>query len=869
MAVKNELSPMMKQYKAIKEQNPDSLLFFRLGDFYEMFFEDAETASKELGLTLTGRDCGLEERAPMCGVPFHSCETYIAKLVKKGYKVAICEQTEDPAKAKGLVSREIIRIITPGTVTDGNMLDSDTNNFICSVYKNKNIFALAFADSSTGELSHIVYEGKNALYQAENEIYKYSPAEILLNKDAFDSELTGYIKAKLSCVFEVIDNHYYDDDISFSAVVRQFGEDVTKGNFTKGSEGVKCVGGLLDYLKNMRLNDLRSIRNINFYDNVEYMHLDAAAHRNLELFSTLRSGENKGSLFWVLDRTCTPMGKRLLRLWLSRPLTSVAPILRRQGAVGELYNNSYLSAELSDKMERVYDVERLMTRALYGSANAPDLLSLSVSLSHIAQVKALLGDVKSPLLREIFDDLDEMTDIRSLIDASINDDNPPTHLRDGGIIKVGYNSELDILRDDMNGGHGLILAIEQKEKEQTGIKNLKVKYNKVFGYYIEVTNSYKDLVPEHYIRKQTTTNSERYITEELKNLESRVLGAKDRSVQMEYEIFCAIREEVAKNHSRIAKSAEAIAKLDVLCAFGEVARRNGYICPEIATDGEIRVKSGRHPVVETVLSNPFVPNDILLNQKEYRCAVITGPNMAGKSTYMRMTALISIMAQMGCFVPAEEAKVSIVDGVYTRVGASDDLYSGQSTFMVEMSEVTTILKNATKNSLLILDEIGRGTSTYDGVSIAGAVLEYIASEKLGAKTLFATHYHELTEMEGRIKGVNNYHIAVKKRGDDITFLRRICKGVAEGSYGIEVAALAGVPSVVVQRAKEILAQLTLDAPVQNTPKMVAPAHNTNMGQMSLLNDASPVIERLKKIDINTLTPIEALMELGELAKMVD
>ncbi len=865
-----ELSPMMKQYFSIKENNQDCILFFRLGDFYEMFFDDAKIASKELELTLTGRDCGQEERAPMCGVPFHSAENYIARLVSKGYKVAICEQTEDPSQAKGIVKRDIIRVITPGTVMESSMLDESVNNYICTAYSSANAIGLCFCDISTGQLNVTCIDCKDAISQLKTQLTSYSPKEVILcGKIKNNSELVSFINDKLSCYVSSID----DDCCGFiecsDVVLSQFGAKQAEV-IADNKDIIVALGVLVNYLKDTQKTGLERIETIDLYSDDQYMNLDYNTRRNLELTQTMRTKEKKHSLLWVLDSTKTAMGKRMIRSWVEHPLMNVSKILRRQNAVEELVNNTVKRLELAAMLVGIFDIERLMTRIVYGSANARELRSLCSAISNLPALHDELSDSKSNYLCEIYNNLDTLDDIRELIDNAIVDE-PPFSVREGGMIRKGYSEELDILSGDMNNSTALLTKIETEQKELTGIPKLKVGYNRVFGYYIEVTNSYKNLVPETYIRKQTLANCERYITPELKELEGRILGAKDRAIALEYALFDAIRKKIAENLTRIEKSAHSIATLDVLVSLADVASNNRYTKPEVNLSDVIRLKDSRHPVVEALLgSTPFVPNDVFLDNNTNRVAIITGPNMAGKSTYMRQVALIVLMAQMGSFVPASYAEIGIVDSIFTRVGASDDLASGQSTFMVEMSEVANIIMNATKKSLLILDEIGRGTSTYDGMSIARAVLEYVADKKrLGAKALFATHYHELTVLEQIIDGVKNFNIAVKKRGDDITFLRRIVPGGADDSYGIEVAKLAGIPDSVINRAKEILKELSFDNP--SNINMVS--KNTvfeDSDQLSLIPDSNNVVcDKLRSIDLNTLTPIEAMNLLYELKNLTE
>lgn len=866
-----ELSPMMKQYFEIKEKNKDSILFFRLGDFYEMFFDDAKLASRELDLTLTGRDCGQKERAPMCGVPFHSCESYIARLVQKGYKVAICEQTEDPAKAKGLVKRDIIRVITPGTVIESGMLDEGKNNFISSAFMANKKIGLSFCDISTGELFITEISGEDLQDQLQDQLISYNPREILIGGEIVNFKtLPNFIKEKLSASVEMLTEDEFGYSICLDAMKNQFKENDVNSIKDK-KEMVSSVGALLSYLKVTQITGYERINTFEVYNENQYMNLDYNTRRNLELTRTMMNKEKKGSLIWLLDKTKTAMGKRLLRYWLEHPLLNIGTILNRQSAIADLVDDTVQRLEITESLIGIFDIERLMTKIVYGNANARELRSLCGAFENLPQIKNLISKFDSSLMRKLTEDIDPLEDIHQLIDTAIEEE-PPFSVREGGLIKEGYNEELDAVRSDMNNSTSLLAQIELEQKEKTGIPKLKVGYNRVFGYYIEVTNSYKDKVPEEYIRKQTLTNCERYITQELKDLEGRILGAKDRSFGMEYAIFDEIRKVVANNLDRIEKTAKAIATLDVLTSLANVASDNNYTRPEVNQSSKIILKDSRHPVVEALLSGaPFVPNDVTLDNDSNRVAIITGPNMAGKSTYMRQVALIVLMAQMGSFVPASYAEIGVVDSIFTRVGASDDLASGQSTFMVEMNEVANIVKKATKNSLLILDEIGRGTSTYDGMSIARAVLEFVADKKkLGAKALFATHYHELTVMENLLDGVKNYNIAVKKRGDDITFLRRIIPGGADDSYGIEVAKLAGLPDWIIKRAKEILKELTSGkTDDKETFANILPHNNEDDMQLNLLDTASnAVTDKLKSVDVNTLTPIEAMNLLYELKNMI-
>lgn len=854
---------MMKQYFKIKEQNKDSILFFRLGDFYEMFYDDAKIASKELELTLTGRDCGQAERAPMCGVPFHSCEGYIARLVAKGYKVAICEQTEDPATAKGLVKRDIIRVITPGTVMESSMLDEGRNNYICCMFSDSKKIGLCFCDISTGELYATEISGSDSVNSLTSQLASYNPREILIGGDIVKiKSLPAFIKSKLSAGVEMLRDESFDNKLCTDTVNMQFREKMQC--IADSQVLINAIGALINYLKETQKNGLERINKIELYSDKQYMNLDYNTQRNLELTATMLNKEKRGSLLWVLDKTKTAMGKRLIRSWLEHPLLNVSAINNRQSAVEELVNNNMLRLDIMDALSGIFDIERLMTRIVYGSANGRELRSLAAALQKLPQLSELVADCSAKYLKKVYKEIDLLEDIYNLIDSAIVEE-PPFSVREGGMIKKGYNPDLDILLTDMNDSKGILARIEAEQREKTGIPKLRVGYNKVFGYYIEVTNSYKDLVPETYIRKQTLTNCERYITQDLKDIEGRILGAKDRSVAMEYTLFDNVRKTVADNLDRIQKTAKAIAVLDVLVSLANVAADNRYVRPEVNLSTVIRLKDSRHPVVEALLNDtPFVPNDVYLDSAGERVAIITGPNMAGKSTYMRQVALIVLMAQMGSFVPASSATIGVVDSIFTRVGASDDLASGQSTFMVEMSEVANIVKSATSKSLLILDEIGRGTSTFDGMSIARAVLEYCADrKKLGAKTLFATHYHELTVMQDLLDGVKNYSIAVKKRGDDITFLRRIIPGGADDSFGIEVAKLAGLPNSIINRAKEILKELESGS---NAPTVIK--EKSEDMQMSLISNDNAVVERLSEVDLNTLTPIEAINLLYELKGMI-
>ncbi len=864
-----KLSPMMEQYFQIKQNYPDSLLFFRLGDFYEMFFDDAKVASKELELVLTGRDCGQEERAPMCGVPFHSADSYIAKLVSRGYKVAICEQVEDPATAKGIVKRDVVRIVTPGTVIESNMLDESKNNYLASIFLSDKNCGLAFIDISTGEVHLDRATSGDSVAHILNRLGCYNPSEVIINKyGASVKSVIAFIKNRLGVDYQIVSESDYDIDYLKTLIYSHIADDNNKTEFENNGSLLYAFGVALHYLKGVQKNELENISEVDFYNESSFLTLDLTARRNLELTETQLRREKKGSLLWVLDHTKTAMGKRLIRNWVEQPLINYSSIILRQNAVEELTTDTILLDSLMGYMGDMFDIERIMTRIVYGSANAKELKTLGRTIEQLGSIKASLTTAKSKMLSGIYDDIDLLEDVYELISTSICDD-PPLTVRDGGMIRDGFNEELDTLRDIVNNGKGYLSAVEQQEQEKTGIKKLKIGYNRVFGYYIEVTNSFKDLVPDHYIRKQTLANAERYITQELKELESKVLGAQERIVRLEFELFSSIRSKIAAQLERVRLTARAVANLDALCSLAFTAVNNNYTRPVVDTSDEIIIENGRHPVVELMLDGaPFVPNDTHLDCRGNRTAIITGPNMAGKSTYMRQVAVITLMAQIGSFVPAGSAKIGIVDRIFTRVGASDDLSAGQSTFMLEMTEVADILKNATAKSLIVFDEIGRGTSTYDGMSIARAVLEYTADKKkIGAKTLFATHYHELTELEDTVEGVNNFNTSVKKRGDDITFLRRIVKGPADGSYGVEVAKLAGVPKAVVENAKKILATLESQTPVNMTHKIVAEQVEEEEMQLSFTSSASvSIIEKLKTIDVNTLTPIEAMTVLFELQK---
>ena len=860
---------MMQQYFEIKEQYKDHLLFYRLGDFYEMFFDDAKCASKELDLTLTGRDCGMPERAPMCGVPFHSADSYIAKLVAKGYKIAICEQTEDPAQAKGLVKREVIRVITPGTVTESGMLSEGKNNYLCAVCISGASAGLAFADISTAQVYATQITDDESRQKLLNELAVYAPKEMLVNADRTECpELLNFAKDRLGAFFDDTQPELFDTE-SFDKVVKQFGEEVFEKNLLyKGSPVTVALGALLEYLRQTQKMDLEYIDKLEYYTNELFLGIDVNTRRSLELCETMRSKEKKGTLLWVLDKTKTAMGARLLRKWVEQPLMSVKSIVKRQQAVTELYDSYIEKEEMQNLLSSVNDLERLMTKIVYNTAGGKDLRALYQTISVLSPLKAQLESMKSKELCELCESLDTLDDIGGYIDKAIVED-PPFSIREGGFIKKGFSPEIDELNAIQTNGKSWIAGVEQSERELTGIKGLKIGYNRVFGYYIEVTNSYKDLVPDRYIRKQTLTGCERFITQELKDMEAKILGARDKVCALEYEAFQTLREYIAQRVHRVQKTADVISKLDVYISLADVAKRNNYCCPEVDNSDVIEIHDGRHPVVERYLKNEmFVPNDVNLDENN-RLMLITGPNMAGKSTYMRQTALIILMAQIGSFVPAKSARIGVVDKIFTRIGASDDLAAGQSTFMLEMTECAYILKNATSKSFILYDEIGRGTSTYDGMSIARAIIEYTVSKKLYAKTMFATHYHELTELEDLCRGVVNYNIVAKKRGDELIFLRKIVRGATDDSYGIEVAKLAGVPDEVVKRADKILSSIDEHQHVE-PKKSLMPKHsegdNSTLTLKSMIYDE--VCENIKKTDINTLTPIEALTKFYEIKKIL-
>lgn len=853
----SKLTPMMEQYFEIKKNYNDCLLFVRLGDFYEMFYEDAIIATKELEITLTGKNCGQEEKAPMCGVPYHSAEAYISRLVEKGYKVAICEQIEDPKEAKGIVKRDVIRVVTPGTILDNAVLDEKKNNYLMSIYLSNNKYGISVIDISTGEFltTQLDNSSENKLI---DEIGRFNPAEIICNEAFINTEIAENIKDRFDIFISTFHKWAFEYDTAFKNLCHHFSVVSLDGyGLKKMNLSVCSSGAVLQYLIETQKTNLSHILNISTYSTSQYMMLDISSRRNLELTETFREKSRKGSLLWVLDRTKSVLGARLLRKWIEQPLLNSDDIRKRINSVEELKEDSLLREEIKEYLGTIYDIERLMTKIVYGTANARDLTALKISLKVLPYIQQLLIDCKSDYLKEIYEIFDVCEDIYELIENSILEE-APFSVREGGLIKEGYNAEVDKLREAKNNGTIWLAELEQSEKEKTKIKTLKIRYNKIFGYYIEVTNSNLNMIPDRYIRKQTVANAERYITPELKELEETILGAEEKIIELEYNLFSKIRIEIADNVGRIQKTAQFIAIIDVLQSLGETAEKENYVKPQITNDGVLSIIEGRHPVVEKTMEQ-FISNDTQLDTKYNRLSIITGPNMAGKSTYMRQVALIVLMAQIGSFVPAQEAHVSVVDRIFTRVGASDDLASGQSTFMVEMSEVANILNNATKNSLLILDEIGRGTSTFDGLSIAWAVLEYISNENIiGAKTLFATHYHELTELEGKLPGVVNYCIDVKEKNDIIVFLRKIKRGGANNSYGIQVAKLAGLPNCVIERSKEILSQLSDADITKNVGETVEQL------KFDIPTNDIGIMEELKSLNVMNLTPMQALQILSEL-----
>lgn len=862
------MTPMMQQYFEIKEKYKEYILMYRLGDFYEMFFDDAKIAAKELELVLTGRDCGEEERAPMCGVPYHAVDGYIGKLVSHGYKVAICEQMEDPSLAKGIVKRDVVRMITPGTLTESSLLDEKKNNYICAVYLGDGAVGVSFADISTGSLSATEFSGSDMMSRLFGEMGVYAPREVVINTAASGlGEIETFLRERLGCTInENQEARFSGEDAKREALSRFAGEAVPAEFNDENDPALKAVGALISYALETQKNDLSNLRSLNFYREGQYLEMDINTRRNLETCESQRRGEKHGTLLWVLDRTKTAAGARLLKNYIDFPLSNPYGINRRQSAVAELCGDVVLRGELENALKGVLDLERIMTRVVYGSAGGRDLRALAQTTEKLPQIKGLLSSCECEELASMFSELDTLSDVTETINAAIVDD-PPFSVREGGIIRDGYNADIDYLRSVISDSKGWIERIEEAEKKATGIKTLKVGYNRVFGYYIEVSKSFIGNVPERFIRKQTLANGERYITQELKDMESQMLGASDKITALEYQLFTEVRLKIAENVHRIQKTAFILAKLDVYRSLAEVACRNGYCRPEITYGDEIIIKDGRHPVVEQFAKDSyFVPNDTNLDGGKNRFMLITGPNMAGKSTYMRQTALICLMAQIGSFVPAREARIGVIDKLFTRVGASDDLAMGQSTFMLEMSEVAYILSHATKRSLIIYDEIGRGTSTFDGMSIARAVAEYTLGKKVGAKTLFATHYHELTGMENEFEGIVNYNIAAKKKGDDIVFLRKIVRGAADDSYGIEVAKLAGVPKEVTKRAKEILETLEAGG-IQKKERTTEPSDDDFALSFDNISE-SEVAEKLRAVDINTLTPLEAINLIYELKKML-
>ena len=865
------MTPMMEQYFEVKNQYKDYLLFYRLGDFYELFFDDAIVASRELELTLTGRDCGEEKRAPMCGVPFHSAEGYIGRLIEKGYKVAICEQVEDPATAKGLVKREVIRVVTPGTIIESNLLQEGKNNYICAIYVGENEFGLCYGDISTAQVYATSGRGGDMVSEIINALGSIAPSEIVLNLGraklpALDDFMTGRLAASVTDQ----QPQRYEWEHALQLAQAHFGESMDEK--TRADKSLlRAVGAFLDYVGEMQKSDLAYIKELHVYSNHQYLEMDVNTRRNLELTSNMRTKEKKGTLLWVLDKTKTAPGARMLRQWIEHPLLNAREIDRRQSAVEELFGNFMLRENLLDLLSGMHDLERLITRIVYGTAGGKDLRAVAGTIGALPELRALLQNCQSEELKGIYESMDELSDVYTQIDTAIQED-PPFSVREGDIIRAGYSKDVDDLRAIMHDGKGWIERVAAEEREATGIRTLKIGYNKVFGYYIEVTKSLIHQVPDRYIRKQTLANCERYITQELKDMEATILGASDKVCSLEYDLFQEVRARVAESSERIQKTAELIARIDVYVSLAGVAARNKYIRPEVDSSTVLQIKDGRHPVVEQFVKNEyFVPNDTTLDLENNRIMLITGPNMAGKSTYMRQVALMVLMAQIGSFVPANEARIGLVDKIFTRVGASDDLASGQSTFMLEMNEVAYILKNATRNSLIIYDEVGRGTSTFDGMSIARAIIEHTYSKKIGAKTLFATHYHELTVLEDEYKGIVNYNIAAKKRGDNILFLRKIVRGSTDDSYGIEVAKLAGIPGEVIKRAKEILAVVERTSQTLKTSddgEKRKEALSQKDESLITMDDCirDQVMDDLKATDINALSPYEAMTLLYNLQK---
>ena len=867
---RSKISPMMQQYLEVKDKYKDCVLFFRLGDFYEMFFDDAVTVSKALELTLTGRDCGLEERAPMCGVPYHAADMYIKRLIDMGFKVAVCEQLTDPAESKGIVVRDVIRVVTPGTLTESSMLDDGRNNYICSIYydETEKTCGVASADISTGEAFLCLFEGRDMEAGVINELSRCQPAEVIFPESFLSMKnVADFVKVRLDCAVTLRDSCCFSPSDKRIMTAAVFGvKSVAELGISEEGADCAAVCGLFDYINDTQKTSVSRFTSIEILNGDAYMGLDLNARRNLELTETLRSKEKKGSLLWVLDSTKTSMGRRLLKNWIEQPLKSPARIIERLDAVEALYRKSVVLADLSDLLDRVYDLERLMTKVMYKTANPRDLKSLSATAMQLPLIKQELEKLsESKLLSRYNSEISDLDEIVRLVENAVMDE-PPVSVKDGGVIRDGFNEELDNLRHIMNHGKEIIDGIEQREREATGIKNLKIGFNRVFGYYLEVTRSYYDLIPKEYIRKQTLANAERFITEELKTAENAILGAKDKALSLEAEIFAEVRDFLATKLEAVQKTASAVAAVDVLCSFAEVSMRNQYVKPDISLDGAVDIRAGRHPVVELMLNDEmFVPNDVYIDNKSSRMSIITGPNMSGKSTYMRQTALIVLMAQIGCFVPADSAKISVVDKIFTRVGASDDLTAGQSTFMVEMSEVSDILKNATPESLVILDEVGRGTSTFDGVSIARAVAEHICtSKKLGCKTLFATHYHELIGLENELEGVKNYSIAVNKHGGTIRFLRKIVRGGVDESYGVDVAKLAGLPAKVVSRARELLAEMEKAHKSERTEEKSA-----ENGQISFAAvNREAALDMLGKTNIEELSDAECRELLRDMINLI-
>lgn len=864
--MKEKVTPMMRQYLETKEGYNDCILFYRLGDFYEMFFQDAIIASRELELTLTGKDCGLEERAPMCGVPYHSANVYISKLLSRGYNVAVCEQVENPKEAKGLVRREVTRVVTPGTVSDSEMLDEKKNNYLAAVYLDDDGGGLAFSDITTGELYSVQIESpdRNAVF---NEIARYCPAEVIVNTYANET-IGAAIKNRFESAVNDFDEYFELENAKNMLLAHFSTDDLVDLGIDQKEHSIRAIGAMIAYFERTQKSSLKYINTVNTYEINQYMDIDLSSRRNLEITESMRDRTKKGSLLWVLDHTKTSMGARLLKQWLEKPLINTAQINKRLYSVRELVDNMVLRDDLTEVLSGIYDISRISGRISLGSATPRDLISLKMSLTRLPELEAVLIQCKSPMMVQLLDELDSLADIRYQIDCAINDE-PPALFRDGGVIKDGFNEQIDLLRNAMTEGKKWLVQIEAQEREKTGIKNLKINFNKVFGYYIEVTKSNLSHVPDYYVRKQTLANCERFITSKLKEIENLVMGASEKISNLESHVYEQLIEELAQHSERFKKVCDIIAVSDVLASLAEVAYKNNYVMPELTNTGEITIREGRHPVVEKMLKDElFVPNDTYLNDNDSRLSVITGPNMAGKSTYMRQVALIVLMAHVGSFVPASSARISMVDKIFTRIGASDDISSGQSTFMLEMSEMSNILINATKNSLLILDEIGRGTSTFDGLSIAWAIAEYILNKKkIGAKTLFATHYHEMTQLEETTDGVKNYHIAVKKRGDNITFLRKVLRGESDGSYGIEVAAIAGVPAEVTSRAKKILSKLEKDESVYTNKKTAKKKQEESVSDQTGFEDviAAQITSELKCMDVSTYTPIEAMNKLYELS----